>query len=70
VIRANDAQQTGTTEIGRLRKTHNLQQYNQSSVFILPFMIAHSRQEPLRIVTQMIAVSQATVGPLGSVGEL
>jgi hypothetical protein len=58
-IRANDAQQTGTTENGRLRKTHNLQQHNQSSVFTLPSMIAHSRREPRRIVTKMIAVSMA-----------
>ena len=47
-IQVNDSQQTGTTEIGRLRKTRNLQQHNQSSVFTLPSGIAHSRREPRR----------------------
>ena len=45
-------QQTGTTEIGKLRTTHYLQQHNQSSVFTLPSTIAHSRREPRRIVTR------------------
>ncbi len=52
------------------RKTHHLQQHNQSSVFTLPSKIAHSRQEPRRIVTKMIANSRAlclaTVGPCPS----
>ncbi len=54
VFRVNDAQQTGTTEIGRPRKTHNLQQHNQSSGSTLPSTIAHSRREPQRIVTLML----------------
>ena len=70
-IQVNDSQQTGTTEIGRLRKTRNLQQHNESSVFTLPSRIAHSRREPRRIVTLMLTVSRAlclaTVGPQPSV---
>jgi hypothetical protein len=64
-FQVNDAQQTGTTEFGRLRKTHNLQQRNQSSVFTLPSTIAHSRREPQRIVTQMMTVSRALCLAMG-----
>ena len=70
-IQVNDSQQTGTTAIGRLRKTRNLQQHNESSVFNLPSRTAHSRREPLRIVTRMLTVSRAlclaTGGPQPSV---
>jgi hypothetical protein len=65
--------ETETTEIGRLRKSHYLQQHNQFSVFTLPstILVAHSRREPRRIVTQMITVARAlclaTGGPQPSV---
>ena len=64
-------QQTGTTEIGKLRTTHYLQQHNQSSVFTLPSTIAHSRREPRRILARGWRlpgqVCLATGGPQPSV---
>ena len=72
-IQVNDSQQTGTTEIGRLRKTRNLQQHNESSVFTLPSRIAHSRREPRRIVTLMLTgfvFGNGRPAAIRSVGEL
>ena len=63
-------QQTGTTEIGKLRKTHYLQQHNQSSVFTLPSTIAHSRREPRRILARwwrLHGLCLATGGPQPSI---
>ena len=61
-ILANDAHQTGTTEIGRLRKTFNLQQHNGSqSILSLHFAVHDSTftTGTAALVTKMIAVSRA-----------
>ena len=61
----NDISQTRIAEIGKSRKRHNLQQQNQSLVFILPSKTAHSRRALRFIVRGLMAVARALCSATG-----